>query len=265
MLRGGTTSYYHADGLGSITSLSNPAGAVTQTYAFDSFGKQTASSGSLVNPFHYTAREFDTETNLYYYRARYYDPANGRFLSEDPLGLASGPNVYAYVYNRPLVSKDPSGMVTVVPLPDANIHRLPDIDADCRNSNNPTGETGGGCERVGFSPDIDCQKTCFYAEVWKARVKLNLFGDIYVATGPFPYKPQRGLPKDRSVVDTASALRHEQRHVDDKLNAILPIYEQLESKTFHSKVECIDAAIAATAQAVPGWAAAGVASQQKRH
>src|SRR6266403_5871134 len=59
MLRGGVTSYYEADGLGSVTSLSNAGGALAQTYTFDSFGKQTASSGSLTNPFHYTAREFD--------------------------------------------------------------------------------------------------------------------------------------------------------------------------------------------------------------
>jgi hypothetical protein len=70
MLRSGATSYYHADGLGSVTSLSNSAGALAQTYAYDSFGKQTSSSGSLTNPFQYTARESDTETGLYYYRAR---------------------------------------------------------------------------------------------------------------------------------------------------------------------------------------------------
>ncbi len=74
MLRSATTSYYHADGLGSVTSLSNSAGALAQSYTFDSFGKQTASSGSLVNPFQYTGRESDSETGLYYYRARYYDP-----------------------------------------------------------------------------------------------------------------------------------------------------------------------------------------------
>ena len=49
MLRSSATSYYNTDGLGSVTSLANGAGALTQTYTFDSFGKQTASSGSLVN------------------------------------------------------------------------------------------------------------------------------------------------------------------------------------------------------------------------
>ena len=79
MLRSSSTSFYQADGLGSITSLSSAAGSLAQTYTFDSFGKQAASTGSLVNPFQYTGRESDTETGLYYYRARYYDSSTGRF------------------------------------------------------------------------------------------------------------------------------------------------------------------------------------------
>src|SRR3989449_6196041 len=51
MLRSSTTSYFHADGLGSGTSLSSTAGSVANTYTYDSFGKLTASTGSLVNPF----------------------------------------------------------------------------------------------------------------------------------------------------------------------------------------------------------------------
>jgi uncharacterized protein RhaS with RHS repeats len=73
MLRSSATSYYNADGMGSITSLGSAAGSLAQTYTFDSFGKQTGSTGSLTNPFQYTARESDSETGLYYYRARYYE------------------------------------------------------------------------------------------------------------------------------------------------------------------------------------------------
>jgi RHS repeat-associated protein len=111
MLRSAATSYYDADGLGSVTSLSNTAGALAQTYGYDSFGKQTSSSGSLTNPFQYTARESDTETGLYYYRARYYDPNPGRFISEDPIRFASGTtNFYAYVGNDPVDESDPFGL-----------------------------------------------------------------------------------------------------------------------------------------------------------
>jgi len=110
MLRAGTTSYYQADGLGSVTSLSNTAGALAQTYTFDSFGKQTASSGSLTNPFQFTGREFDSETSVYFYRARYFDPAVGRFLSEDPMRFFESPNFYAYVENNSLNLIDTSGL-----------------------------------------------------------------------------------------------------------------------------------------------------------
>jgi RHS repeat-associated protein len=110
MLRSGVTSYYQADALGSVTSLSKAAGSLVQSYTFDSFGKQTASSGSVANPFQYTARAFDPETSLYYYRARYYDPTVGRFLSEDPTGLHGGDfNLYRFVGNNPVLAKDPSG------------------------------------------------------------------------------------------------------------------------------------------------------------
>ncbi len=81
MLRSSTTSYYQADGLGSITSLSNAAGALAQTYSFDSFGKTTP-TGRLVNSFQYAGREFDSETGLYFYRTRYFDPNAGRFLND---------------------------------------------------------------------------------------------------------------------------------------------------------------------------------------
>ena len=74
-LRSGTVSYYEQDGLGSVTSLSNSAGTLAETYAYDSYGKLTASTGTLVNSFQYTGREFDSETGIYYYRARYFDPS----------------------------------------------------------------------------------------------------------------------------------------------------------------------------------------------
>jgi RHS repeat-associated protein len=62
----------------------------------------------------YTAREWDPEINLYYYRARYYDPKVGRFLSEDPIPIHARAveelNAYLYVRNRPVGARDPSGL-----------------------------------------------------------------------------------------------------------------------------------------------------------
>lgn len=106
---GGAAKFYDPDGLGSITSLADISGTLTDTYTTDSFGKTTASSGTARNPYRYTARDFDPETGLFYYRARYYDPQVGRFISEDPIGFKGGINFYAYVFNNPLLFRDPTG------------------------------------------------------------------------------------------------------------------------------------------------------------
>jgi len=76
---------------------------------------QTASTGSIVNPFTYTAREFDSETGLMYYRARYYDQSNGRFLSEDPIRFLGGKNYYLYAKNNPVLFSDPQGLIVIDP------------------------------------------------------------------------------------------------------------------------------------------------------
>jgi len=109
MLRSSATSYYQVDGLGSVTSLSNAAGAAAANYTYDSFGNLVASSGSIVNNFRYTGREWDPETSLYYYRARYYDPSAGRFMNEDDLGFGGGIDFYVYAKNAGVNFRDPSG------------------------------------------------------------------------------------------------------------------------------------------------------------
>ena len=110
MLRARTSSFYQADGLGSVTSLNNSSGSITDTYAFDSFGKLIAASGTTVNPFRYTARESDSETGLYYYRARYFDPSAGRFLREDSTRFSADINFYAYAGGNPISLVDPLGL-----------------------------------------------------------------------------------------------------------------------------------------------------------
>ena len=77
---------------------------------YDSFGNTTNTSGSLTNFFRFTGREFDTETGIYFLRARYLDPTTGRFLSEDPTGFNGGVNFYSYALNRPTQWVDPMGL-----------------------------------------------------------------------------------------------------------------------------------------------------------
>ena len=102
--------YYHADGLGSIVALTDDKGRVVQTYEYDSFGNMKQHGHKVKQPYTFTGREYDSETGLYYYRARYYDPKIGRFISEDPIGFMGGINKYAYVGNNPVNWVDPLGL-----------------------------------------------------------------------------------------------------------------------------------------------------------
>jgi len=81
-------------------------------YAYSPYGETTALGADEGNPIQYTARENDG-TGLYYYRARYYDPVLKRFVSEDPIGLAGGVNMYAYVHAQPVNNTDPLGLKTL--------------------------------------------------------------------------------------------------------------------------------------------------------
>jgi RHS repeat-associated protein len=122
--RSGAATYYDADGLGSITSLTNTSPSTVATYAYDAFGNLSGSTGSLTNPFRYTSREFDSETGLHFYRTRYYDPSDGRFIREDPARFAGGINVYRYVGNSPTRFVDPYGLAPVNPQDMASLNGL---------------------------------------------------------------------------------------------------------------------------------------------
>ena len=81
------TYYYHTDHQGSITHLTNSIGEIVETFAYDgTYGTilEHHKTEETYNPYCYTGREFDSK-ELYYYRARYYDPTIGRFISQDPI------------------------------------------------------------------------------------------------------------------------------------------------------------------------------------
>ena len=110
--------YFHKNHQGSVMHLTLPTGTIVESYRYDSYGAptimdrtgQVVSAAPSGNRFMFTGREFDAETGLYHYRARTYDPANGTFLQEDPLGLADGVNPVAYVAANPVTMFDPTGM-----------------------------------------------------------------------------------------------------------------------------------------------------------
>jgi len=115
--KGATTHRYYRDHLGNITALLDSAGTTGYTYTYDSFGNPTVTpvgAPTFENSFMFNGRGWDSEIGLYYYRARYYDPSLGRFISEDPINLAGGINLYNYAGGNPVNRADPFGEL---PLP----------------------------------------------------------------------------------------------------------------------------------------------------
>jgi RHS repeat-associated protein len=113
MYRGGDVYWYHADALGSIHQMTGATQAVSRSYDYSAFGNIISETGTLTNPFTYTAREYDSDSGLYYYRARYYDAGVGRFLSRDPVSQDENPNHYIYASGNPLNYFDPMGLSAV--------------------------------------------------------------------------------------------------------------------------------------------------------
>jgi RHS repeat-associated protein len=96
------------DALGSVLALANSSGTIKTQYGYDPFGNTTTAGGTNTNVFQYTGRENDTN-GLYFYRARYYNPVFGRFVSEDPIGFRGGINLYRYANDNPVEFRDPYG------------------------------------------------------------------------------------------------------------------------------------------------------------
>jgi RHS repeat-associated protein len=107
-------STYHHDALQSVLGQSAHDGQIQATQSYTAFGGNLSGTGTSNTAQMYTGRESDGESGFYYYRARYYDPATGRFISEDPKGFGAGVNFYAYVNNNPVNANDPTGEI---PLP----------------------------------------------------------------------------------------------------------------------------------------------------
>ena len=106
----GATSSFLPDALGSSLALTDAFGSVQTEYTYEPFGKTVSAGASNSSSYQYTGRENDG-TGLYHYRARYYHPQLQRFISEDPIEFEGGDiNLFAYVWNSPLVYIDPSGL-----------------------------------------------------------------------------------------------------------------------------------------------------------
>ena len=113
----GNVSWQLTDQLGSVRALVGNDGAVRNQFEYDAFGKMASMMTGATDDsrYRYTGREFDGETGLYYYRARYYDANVGRFIGQDPTGFGAGDgNLYRYVGNNSVSATDPSGLAGII-------------------------------------------------------------------------------------------------------------------------------------------------------
>jgi len=107
----------HSDALGSEVRTTDAGGNLVASRSYGTFGQLQIGAGASGHAF--TGREWDSETGFYYYRSRYYDPASGRFIAEDSIGLLGGVNLFAYVNDSPAGFRDPWGFDAVTDDPGA--------------------------------------------------------------------------------------------------------------------------------------------------
>ncbi len=172
--RGDDRYYFHKNRVGHTVAVTDASGNVVERYDYDAFGAPQffapngteRAASAIGNDILFTGREYDSETGLYYYRARTLNPTMGRFLQQDPTGYDDGLNMYAYVYNNPLNFTDPMGL----------------RGSDCGKKNNridPIGKTDIGIDLKG----------CLFAVVGLcANISLGLsFKDGDFVPRPFAY------------------------------------------------------------------------------
>ncbi|GEM_PF-5200470 len=114
----GVTYHYLTNYRGDVLAMTDESGKVVASYTYDAWGDILSQSGEMaeVNPYRYAGYRYDDDTKLYYLMARYYNPENGVFLSQDPVrGNLLEPqtlNGFNYANNNPVMNVDPSGTIS---------------------------------------------------------------------------------------------------------------------------------------------------------
>ena len=112
------TYHYLTDHLGSVHAIADGNGTIVERYQYDAWGRVLGvydgngtplDESAIANHYLWQGRWFSWETGLYCFRARWYDPVTGRWLSKDPIGISGGLNQYVFCDNNPVNRRDPFG------------------------------------------------------------------------------------------------------------------------------------------------------------
>ncbi len=167
-----TVSYFLMDGHSGVRGLTNSGGAISESYKYDAFGTLQNGAANPATNYLYTGQQFDTLTQLYNLRARYYNSFDGRFLTQDTATIKlEGPlelNRYGYVANNPVNLIDPSGYVSTAPPPAISPPASPPASPNSGRSNRiveyltiltlVAGATIASTTMLGRSTECACQR-----------------------------------------------------------------------------------------------------------
>ena len=167
---GGQTFYAHNDQLGTTLRLTDRTGRLVWSAEHDAFGRASLATGNTVtfNP-RLPGQYFDAETGLHYNFRRVYDPDTGRYLTEDPIGLEGGINLYAYVNGDPVNNIDPTGEIL------GHVAAFAGCFGFCMLANGIMDYANGDCQDAPMDAK-ECAITCIPIPVvgwaWKAAPKV---------------------------------------------------------------------------------------------
>jgi RHS repeat-associated protein len=179
----GSTYYAVTDHQCSILALADASGALVERYEYDAFGSTRVfdaggnqlKASAVGNRYGFHGREIDWDTGFYCFRARWYDPAIGRWLSRDPVGISGGLNLYAAFDNNPVVFADPGGLDVAYLLDSAALARAGHGAAAVGDENN--GWTyysfGPGRNMFDTSDNLDVKHYRVFADLLDANRRYD--------------------------------------------------------------------------------------------
>ena len=218
-------AYYPCyDANGNVTEYVDGNGVTAAHYAYDAYGNTTVKSGPMADDFNFrfSAKYFDAETGNYYYIKRHYSPALGRFISQDPIGISGGLNLYGFCGNDPVNAYDVLGLKTIRFLtggkaPYKDINSAEDIEVikshNFGRGSLKNGETG---------PYLTFDKEC------NLEVHINIWvGMEEDDNQKYYYYREHILGNDQCLSTTprGATIRHERGHARAYLQIVRPAME----------------------------------------